>query len=59
MAPRAIYKELLQQSALLASVNDFRWLALLSFASIPPVHWIKRVRAKRTVAVHGNRYEQS
>jgi hypothetical protein len=33
-------------------IADFRWLALLSFLSIPAVLWMKRVSAKGTVAVH-------
>ena len=52
MAPRVIYNELLQQSSLLAYVDDCRWLALLSFVSILAVLWMKRVSAKGTVAVH-------
>jgi DHA2 family multidrug resistance protein len=52
MAPHAIYNSLLQQSALLAYVDDFRWLALLSFISILAVLWMKRVSAHTTVPVH-------
>jgi hypothetical protein len=33
-------------------VNDFRRLAVLSFASILAVLWMKRVSAKGRVAVH-------
>jgi hypothetical protein len=52
MAPGVIYNSLLQQSSLLAYVDDFRRLALLSFASILAVVWMKRVSAKGSVAVH-------
>jgi DHA2 family multidrug resistance protein len=52
MAPGVIYNSLLQQSSLLAYVDDFRRLALLSFASILAVLWMKRVSAKKSIAVH-------
>jgi MFS transporter, DHA2 family, multidrug resistance protein len=52
MAPGAIYNSLLQQSNLLAYVDDFRWLALVAFASILAVFWMKRVSTKGSVAIH-------
>jgi DHA2 family multidrug resistance protein len=52
MAPGAIYNSLLQQSNLLAYVDDFRWLALLCFLSIAVVLFFKKVSAKAKVSVH-------
>jgi DHA2 family multidrug resistance protein len=52
MAPGAIYKSLLQQSNLLAFVDDFRWLALLCFLSIGVVLFFKQVSVKGGVSVH-------
>ena len=52
MAPGAIYKSLLQQSSLLAYVDDFRWLAMLCFLSIAVVFFFKKVSVKRAVSVH-------
>jgi DHA2 family multidrug resistance protein len=52
MAPGMLYHSLLQQSDVLAYVDDFRWLALLSFISIPVVPFLKRVSAKGAVSVH-------
>jgi len=52
MAPGVIYKSLLQQSDLLAYVDDFRWLALICFVSIPLVLCLKRVSAQQGVSVH-------
>jgi DHA2 family multidrug resistance protein len=52
MAPGAIYNSLVQQSNLLAYVDDFRWLALVAFSSIIAVLCMKRVSAKGSVAVH-------
>ena len=53
MAPCALYNALLQQSALLAYVDDFRWLAMVSFVSLLAVLLMKRVTAnKGTVAIH-------
>jgi len=52
MAPGAIYKSLLQQSNLLAYVDDFRWLALLCFLSIAVVFFLKKVSVKGRVSVH-------
>jgi len=52
MAPGAIYKSLLQQSNLLAFVDDFRWLALLCFLSIAVVLFFKKVSVKGAVSVH-------
>jgi DHA2 family multidrug resistance protein len=52
MAPGAIYNSLLQQSNLLAYVDDFRWLALVAFAAILAVFGMKRVSAKGSVAIH-------
>jgi len=52
MAPGAIYKSLLQQSNLLAYVDDFRTLALLCFLSIAVVLLFKKVAVKGKLAVH-------
>ncbi|HEY3914083.1 MAG TPA: DHA2 family efflux MFS transporter permease subunit [Verrucomicrobiae bacterium] len=52
MAAGSIYSSLLQQSTLLAYVDDFRWLALLSFIAIPVVLFLKRISTKAAVAVH-------
>ena len=52
MAPGAIYNALLQQSNLLAFVDDFRWLALLCPLSIPVVLFLRRVGSSRKIAVH-------
>lgn len=45
MAAGSIYNSLLQQSSLLAYVEAFRWLTLLSFISILVVLDLKRVSA--------------
>ena len=53
MAPGAIYYALSQQSALFAYVDDFRWLAMVSFISLLAVFLMKRVSAKKgTIAIH-------
>ena len=52
MAPGTMYKALLQQSNLLAYVDDFRWLALLCLVSIPVALCLKRVSVKGAVSVH-------
>jgi len=52
MAPQMIYASLVQQSSILAYIDDFRWLALLSFLSLPIVLLLKRVTNKRSVSVH-------
>jgi DHA2 family multidrug resistance protein len=52
MAPGAIYNALLQQSNLLAYVDDFRRLALVSFLSLVAVFWMRRVSGKGTIAMH-------
>jgi len=53
MAPGSIYNSLLQQSSLLAYSDDFRWLAMVSFASLLAVFFMKRVAApKGPVAMH-------
>jgi len=52
MAPGAIYNALLQQSNLLAFVDDFRWLALLCLLSIPVVLFLRRVGSSKNIAVH-------
>jgi DHA2 family multidrug resistance protein len=52
MAAGSIYASLLQQSTLLAYVDDFRWLALLSFVAVPVVLFMKRASTKGTVSVH-------
>ena len=53
MAPGTIYSALQQQSALFAYVDDFRWLALVSFVSLLAVLWMKRVSPQKgTIAIH-------
>jgi MFS transporter, DHA2 family, multidrug resistance protein len=52
MAPGAIYKSLLQQSSLLAFVDDFRWLAMLCFLSIAVVFFFNKVSVKGKISVH-------
>jgi DHA2 family multidrug resistance protein len=52
MATGLIHNSLLQQSSLLAYVDDFRWLALLCFVSILVVLFLKRVSAKGAMPVH-------
>jgi DHA2 family multidrug resistance protein len=52
MAPGVIYQSLLQQSNLLAYVDDFRWLALMCFVSILLVFCLKRVSVQEGVSVH-------
>lgn len=53
MAPGSIYNSLLQQSSLLAYSDGFRWLAMVSFASLVAVFFMKRVAApKGPVAMH-------
>jgi MFS transporter, DHA2 family, multidrug resistance protein len=52
MAPGMIYSSLLQQSGVLAYMDDFRWLALLSFISLPIVLFLKRISLKGAVSVH-------
>jgi DHA2 family multidrug resistance protein len=52
MAPDAVYNSLLQQSNLLAYVDNFRWLALLCFLSIAVVLFFKKVSVRRKVSVH-------
>jgi len=51
-ADGAIYHSLLSQSAMLAYVDDFRWLAFLCFMAVPLVIFIKRVIVKDPVAMH-------
>jgi DHA2 family multidrug resistance protein len=52
MAPGMVYSSLLQQSGVLAYMDDFRWLALLSFVSLPIVLFLKRISHKGAVSVH-------
>jgi DHA2 family multidrug resistance protein len=52
MASGSIYSSLIRQSTLLAYVDDFRWLALLSFIALPVVFFLKRISAKGSVSVH-------
>jgi DHA2 family multidrug resistance protein len=53
MAPGAVYNVLQQQSSLLAFMDDFRWLAMVSFVSVLAVFWMKRVSAhKGSLAIH-------
>jgi hypothetical protein len=53
MAPGAIYNVLQQQANLLAFMDDFRWLAMVSFVSLLAVFWMKRASAhKGTMAIH-------
>jgi len=53
MAPGAVYNVLQQQANLLAFMDDFRWLAMVSFVSLLAVFWMKRVSAhKGTIAIH-------
>jgi DHA2 family multidrug resistance protein len=48
----SIYNTVLQQSAMLAYIDDFRWLAFLCFAAIPLVLFLKRVVAKGPAVGH-------
>jgi DHA2 family multidrug resistance protein len=50
MAAGSIYHSLILQANLLAYIDDFRWLALLSFISVPVVLLLKRVSRKGPVA---------
>jgi DHA2 family multidrug resistance protein len=52
MADGTIYQSLLSQSAMLAYVDDFRWLALLCFVSIPLVIFLKPVLVKDQIVAH-------
>jgi DHA2 family multidrug resistance protein len=52
LALGAMYKSLLEQSNMLAYIDDFRWLAVVSFAAIPLVLFLKRVGAGKRMAVH-------
>jgi DHA2 family multidrug resistance protein len=52
MADGTIYKSLLQQSNMLAYIDDFRWLALMCFVAIPLALLLKRVVAKGPVVGH-------
>jgi DHA2 family multidrug resistance protein len=52
LAGGMIYKSLLQQSNMLAYMDDFRWLALLCFAVIPLALFLKHVIIKDPIAVH-------
>jgi len=53
MAPGVIYNALQQQSALFAYVDDFRWLAMVSFISLLTIFWMKRVAPQKgDIAIH-------
>ncbi|MGO8698393.1 MAG: DHA2 family efflux MFS transporter permease subunit [Limisphaerales bacterium] len=52
LADGSIYRSLLQQSNMLAYIDDFRWLALLCFVAIPLAVLLKRVIVKGLVAAH-------
>jgi DHA2 family multidrug resistance protein len=52
LADGSIYRSLLQQSNMLAYIDDFRWLALLCFVAIPLAVLLKRVIVKGPVAAH-------
>jgi DHA2 family multidrug resistance protein len=52
LADGAIYQTMIQQSSMLAYVDDFRWLAVLCFAAIPLAVFLKRVVTKGLGAVH-------
>lgn len=47
-----IYQSLLHQSSMLAYMDDFRWLALICFISIPLVLLLKRVMTKEPLMAH-------
>jgi DHA2 family multidrug resistance protein len=48
----ASYQTLLNQSTLLAYIDDFRWLALLSLVCVAGVLLLKKVRPHRPGAIH-------
>ena len=48
LADGHIYRSLLQQSNMLAYIDDFRWLALICFVAIPLALLLKRVIVKGT-----------
>lgn len=52
LADGAIYQSLVQQSGMLAYMDDFRWLALICFISIPLVVLLKRVITKEPLMAH-------
>jgi DHA2 family multidrug resistance protein len=47
-----IYQQLLQQSNLLAYMDDFRWLGVLCFFALPLVVLLKRVTVKGPMMAH-------
>jgi DHA2 family multidrug resistance protein len=51
-ADGSIYRSLLQQSSMLAYIDDFRRLAFLCFAAIPLALFLKRVIAKKLAVAH-------
>jgi DHA2 family multidrug resistance protein len=51
MALGAIYTSLVQQSTLLAYIDAFRWIAVLSFVAIPAVLLLKRAKPAGPVVV--------
>jgi hypothetical protein len=58
LADGAIYQSMLQQSGMLAYMDDFRWLALICFISIPLVVLLKRVVTKEPMMAHWDHYEK-
>ena len=52
MALGSIYQATLQQAAMLAYMDAFRWLALMSLIAVPLVVFLKRVAAKKGMIVH-------
>jgi len=48
----AIYKALLLHSNMLAFVDEFRWLALICFLSVPLVLAFKKTQARNDVMMH-------
>ena len=48
----AIYKSLLLHSNMLAFVDEFRWLALICFLSVPLVLVFKKTQARKGVMMH-------
>jgi DHA2 family multidrug resistance protein len=52
LAGGTIYKSLVQQSSMLAFIDDFRWLALMCFVAIPLALLLKRVIAKGLATAH-------
>jgi DHA2 family multidrug resistance protein len=49
---RAIYQSLIQHSNMLGFVDEYRWLALVCFLSVPLVLLFKKGDGKRQVMMH-------